>query len=612
MLKKIPPRIIQNAVGLAIFTSMRSGLWTSGSGGSGVLIARKTDGTWSPPSGIALQTVTLGFALGIDIYDCVAVINSFTTLEVFGRPRITLGTDVHMANGPVVSLGLLENEFNWADLSDTVFTYVKSRGRSTDATLDGSVLSERADENERFYGCNFSVPKILAGDVNQSLPQVRPLSEVLKFAEGRTDYDTALLEQLASQPTPGDAHIESPALTPSGTPSFGIPNPEDPDPFGVLALEIAGAEIREAGTHLRPDSAQFEFCPSPASPLFPKFSRRSVDTYLSRSNRGSYTSNKTMATEHSHVTEAGTQTDVNTAATTPSPGRSEAEYQPSIAETPEEEAKEPVDVDYTQIDISVIRKLTAFPDLEDDLPIRTSNDDTLRIEEPSDGGLDLELKDVPKDEPKETHSPRTVSESEPELDTDDVDDIDQTESELSDEDEDEDEDEEFEDAEEPVIFEIATAQPPRMVAPQAVQVKGAVVNIPRRVPPPLPVRNVARLSRNKAELGDVSMVSSPLRNEFEFADDASTPKPGESFTTATAEIFSTPEVSVTHVGKDSGEPARQVAMTSEPLDYFTRFDVKEKRPMSLPHKSLTQEENATKDKESDLASRNRSASVTVA
>src|SRR4051794_27164489 len=69
--KKIPPRIIQNAVGLAVFSCMRSGLWMSGSGGAGMITARKADGTWSPPSGIMLHTAALGFVIGVDIYDCV-------------------------------------------------------------------------------------------------------------------------------------------------------------------------------------------------------------------------------------------------------------------------------------------------------------------------------------------------------------------------------------------------------------------------------------------------------------------------------------------------------------------------------------------------------------
>lgn len=60
VLVKIPTEIIQRAKGLAIFTTMRTGLWFSGAGGSGVVVARTKDG-WSPPTGIMLHTAGLGF-----------------------------------------------------------------------------------------------------------------------------------------------------------------------------------------------------------------------------------------------------------------------------------------------------------------------------------------------------------------------------------------------------------------------------------------------------------------------------------------------------------------------------------------------------------------------
>lgn len=58
---------------------------------------------------------------------------------------------------------------------------------------------------------------------------------------------------------------------------FGIPAYGDPDPFGVLALEREGLEIKEAGTKHRPSSDAFDYRPSPTSPIFSTFARRSVD-----------------------------------------------------------------------------------------------------------------------------------------------------------------------------------------------------------------------------------------------------------------------------------------------------------------------------------------------
>ena len=92
---------------------MRTGLWISGAGGSGVLIARKEDGNWSPPSGILLHTAGLGFLVGVDIYDCVVVINNRKALQAFTKIRATLGGEISAVAGPVGVGGILENDGKW-------------------------------------------------------------------------------------------------------------------------------------------------------------------------------------------------------------------------------------------------------------------------------------------------------------------------------------------------------------------------------------------------------------------------------------------------------------------------------------------------------------------
>lgn len=87
-----------------------------------------------------------------------------------------------------------------------------------------------------------------------------------------------------------------------GTGAFGIPAEDDPDPYGVKALEAEGLIIREAGTHQRPSAEVFEFRPSPTSPIFAHFSRRSVD--------GSVKSRTWRDSTHSLASvDRGTQTD---------------------------------------------------------------------------------------------------------------------------------------------------------------------------------------------------------------------------------------------------------------------------------------------------------------
>lgn len=507
--RKIPPRIVQNAVGLAIFSCMRSGLWKSGSGGSGILVARKSDGRWSPPSAFLLHTAALGFVIGVDVYDCVLVINSMSDLEMFTRPQTTLGADVQLAVGPTITEGRIENEVRGKDPGHTVLTYVRARGEHRAVNIDGSSVTERGSENQRFYGGNVSVLDVLAGHVpEKDVPEIKTLYEVLKCAEGRVDFNAPLLEKLALQPAPGDAVIEDPSalsLLSPGRPAFGVPDNEDPDPFGVRALEMAGLEIREAGTRHRPASSQFEYSPSPSSPLFGQFNnRQSTDTYITQSNRGSYMSNRTTL---SRMTDAFTQTTVDTRGTTPT--SDEGVDRASIDKLPV--VMEPEEIEHSQETAarsSSRERPESIP--EDSVAEEKAANEVTTVSEEAPAGGHVEKSDK-------------ISVDERDEDADDeqdeCSDI-ETDPELEDDDQDVSEDDE-DDEDEPVVFELATAaQPVRAVpsSPQVTQIihaKGALVNIPKRVVPAIPPRSPARSSRfSKSDFGEIP-AKSPLRNSFQ-------------------------------------------------------------------------------------------------
>lgn len=465
VLKKIPQKVIQNAVGLAIFTTMRTGLWVSGAGGSGVLIARTEDGSWSPPSGILLHTAGLGFLVGVDIYDCVVVINNRKALEAFTKIRATLGGEISAVAGPVGVGGVLENDGKWKQANRPVFTYLKSRGFYAGVQVDGTVIIERTDENERFYGERIGVADILAGKARHPPYEIKMLMETVKAAEGRSDVDEGMMLELENRPVPADLELSSPT---SEAPIFGVPEPDDPDPFGVLALEKEGLEIREAGTRSRPLSTQFEFNPSPTSPVYSKFHRRSMDTLASKSNRESYMSTRSTRTRGSidrgtQTTEMGTQTDDSFTPIT-SPTHSTFEHSRIVEEDEKQMVVEPEDIDYTKIDLGPYSNLNNSQDFDG----TTAVSDSPRVH------------DI---------SPHTADTS-------------YTEDDLEDE-------------EEPVIFEAASAQA-TIITPQTIQARGGLVNIPKRPPPPpLPPRNVARSSKNMTDQG---CGPSPMREGFEEVD----------------------------------------------------------------------------------------------
>lgn len=293
VIKKIPSKVIKNAKGLAIFTTMRTGLWVSGSGGSGVLLARIPEtGEWSPPSGIMLHTAGIGFLAGVDIYDCVVVINTYEALNAFKKVRCTLGGEVSAAAGPVGMGGVLDSEVHKRQAP--IWTYMKSKGLYAGVAVDGTIIIERTDENEKFYGERISVTDILAGKIRHPPDSIKILHQTIKAAQGDSDVDESLVAPAGE--TPGDMDVAA-----EDEQTFGVPDADDPDPYGVKALEAEGLFIREAGTKVRPSHDIFEFRPNPTSPVFATFARRSADS----SPRNSW-----RASVQSHAySDRGTQTD---------------------------------------------------------------------------------------------------------------------------------------------------------------------------------------------------------------------------------------------------------------------------------------------------------------
>ncbi|BEI87847.1 uncharacterized protein CcaverHIS019_0105650 [Cutaneotrichosporon cavernicola] len=158
VLRKVPPSVLKEAKGLAIFTSMRSGIAPiGGAGGAGVVVGRLEDGSWSAPASISPQNLSTGFLIGIDVYDCILVIRTQKALESFFGHKVTLGTEIAVAAGPYGAGAGVEAGREAAP----VFSYVKSRGMYAGVEVVGQVFVSRFDENAEMYHW----PGVKAGDI---------------------------------------------------------------------------------------------------------------------------------------------------------------------------------------------------------------------------------------------------------------------------------------------------------------------------------------------------------------------------------------------------------------------------------------------------------------
>ncbi|KAK1925682.1 hypothetical protein DB88DRAFT_206347 [Papiliotrema laurentii] len=180
-LNSIPKAVLQRARGLAVFTILKAGFVFSGKAGSGIVIARLPDGSWSAPSCIATAGVGWGLQIGADLTEVVIVLNSDEAVKAFSRGgNVTVGGGISAAAGPIGTGGNIA-----ASLANPapMFSYSRSKGLFAGLTLDGTILVERKDANREFYGSAISSTDILTGRV--PAPEIASaMYDIIEAAEG--------------------------------------------------------------------------------------------------------------------------------------------------------------------------------------------------------------------------------------------------------------------------------------------------------------------------------------------------------------------------------------------------------------------------------------------
>ncbi len=221
--------MIQNAVGLAFLRSNKFILGVSVHAGSGIVIARLPDGTWSAPSAIGIAGVGLGLQLGIEVAHSILILQTKEALEHFQRGgSFTVGANVGAAVGGMgreaigaASLsGVLcgstdqfivvkDDEYH-ADIHPPnaqssvgvapLVAYAKSQGLYVGLSLEGSRIHGRNDVNARTYQFNTRKP-ISAHDLLTG--KVPPPPEADKLYEAL--HQVEFTHELQSLPRPPKA-----------------------------------------------------------------------------------------------------------------------------------------------------------------------------------------------------------------------------------------------------------------------------------------------------------------------------------------------------------------------------------------------------------------------
>ena len=172
----IPPAVMRDAKGVAIFAMTKAGFVVSGRGGTGIVLARTPTG-WSGPSAIGTGGVGVGFQAGVQVTEHVIILNTPEAIKAFTQgTNFTLGANLSVAVGPVgrsAEAGVAPKA--------AIYTYSRSQGIFAGVSLEGTAVATRYEANEEFYGKPVYPADILEGKITPPASTQKLLDALAKY-----------------------------------------------------------------------------------------------------------------------------------------------------------------------------------------------------------------------------------------------------------------------------------------------------------------------------------------------------------------------------------------------------------------------------------------------
>ena len=239
--KALVKRLFSNAKGVAFLTVFKGGFVVAPRLGTGLVLAKAADGSWSAPAAIGTVGCNWGALVGADMTDYVIILNTPEAVSAFcGVGQVTLGANLELALGPVG-----RSAEGVVSVTDKVFapcvSYAHSRGLYAGVALEGAIVVSRPDVNFKFYGRPLEPLEILSGSL-QPPRAAQPLYDALAHYAGSAvpNSYSHIGGGAAGGGGGGGGDVPMPMASLSATtglragPGPGVPNSPAPAAFGGM------------------------------------------------------------------------------------------------------------------------------------------------------------------------------------------------------------------------------------------------------------------------------------------------------------------------------------------------------------------------------------------
>lgn len=156
--QSIPEDLLRSCSGVAVFPSTISGgLGIGGKYGQGIIMVKK-GGKWSAPAIFTLVGGSIGWQIGGQATDFVLLVMNERSVDGLLQGKFKLGADAAVAAGPV---GRNAEASTDIQLKGGILSYSRSRGLFAGARLEGAVIAQHWDGNEKLYNQKLSAREII-------------------------------------------------------------------------------------------------------------------------------------------------------------------------------------------------------------------------------------------------------------------------------------------------------------------------------------------------------------------------------------------------------------------------------------------------------------------
>src|ERR1700742_4630269 len=158
--KGIPSSILAGATCVVVIPSYKKGAFIVGAQyGQGVATCRTPRG-WSAPVFVKLSGGSFGWQIGGQATDLVLIAMNQKGLQDMLKNKFKIGADAAASAGPVGRNAQAGTDWK---LNAEFLTYSRSKGLFAGLDLDGTLLSQNADDTRTEYGSDIPFDSILKG-----------------------------------------------------------------------------------------------------------------------------------------------------------------------------------------------------------------------------------------------------------------------------------------------------------------------------------------------------------------------------------------------------------------------------------------------------------------